>query len=674
MPLSDYTYSSRASFAYVLCTTSSAVDAITTSALPVFDSDHDDVVFTNNVSSDITYTTAAGTFTFAKAGTYHVVLTLVASQETSDRPHTTTFNLNSAAAIYTAAPFADFAMDPTETTHQRIIRITPADVLHVKTTTPGHTMGIVKGTSVVITEITSGVFASSTVTTAGSNNTTDAFNPFDTDGDGPAFAAAGLIASGVTFAGAAGSMTVPTAGKYLIMINHIFAAGGGTDSDITMLLVRTRDSTDSTLLSNAVRLHSSVDPVEHTMCVIEDLAASDVLTVSYNIGSGRCQAERGATFTVYKLEEGSTGLYPPTRRGQDLYACVVMQRQTLSAATEINPFEASKLLGAESVVQVSDGDAANGLTEKQHITLTSTDGTVKRYVLTNAASDGATATGTVLSDSGDTDTGAGTAGADEDGGVAVSLNLSSGTQNAYLVQLKAAIEHANGHNGKITVSAVPTQANGTQNITLTQAVAGAAGNTTTTENLATASKNNFSGGDKIYDTRSSNGITFAPAAGTFTVSQDGLYFIMHNAIIGTASDVVFTSKIKVNGVVEVSSDTIHIDAISDPANATLSGFLSLEKDDIITVTIDANTSVNIFADVGSTLTIFRYYPFLTSESTATGLISDDLTINTFSQANLSTQYDRNVDQVPFKFGIRGAGTLRGRGTEPSVVKGGDKKS
>ena len=663
-----------ASFAHVLCTTSSAVDAIAGSALPIFDSDHEDVVFSSNTSSDITYTATAGTFTFAKAGTYHVVLTLVASQETSDRLQTTTFNLNSASAIYTAAPFIDFAMDPTETTHQRIITIAADDVLHIKTTTPGHTMGIVKGTSVVITEITSGVFASSTVTTAGSNNTTDAFNPFDTDGDGPAFAAAGLIASGVTFAGAAGSMTVPTAGKYLIMINHIFAAGGGTDSDITMLLVRTRDSTDSTLLSNAVRLHSSVDPVEHTMCVIEDLAASDVLTVSYNIGSGRCQAERGATFTVYKLEEGSTGLYPPTRRGQDLYACVVMQRQTLSAATEINPFEASKLLGAESVVQVSDGDAANGLTEKQHITLTSTDGTVKRYVLTNAASDGATATGTVLSDSGDTDTGAGTAGADEDGGVAVSLNLSSGTQNAYLVQLKAAIEHANGHNGAITVSAVPPQAHGVQNITLTQAVAGAAGNTAITENLATVNKNNFSGGDKIYDTRSSNGITFAPGAGTFTVSQDGLYFIMYNAIMGTASDVVFTSKIKVNGVVEVSSDTIHIDSLPDPSNATLSGFLSLKKDDIITVTIDANTSVNIFADVGSTLTIFRYYPFLTNESTATGLISDDLTINTFSQTNLSTQYDRNVDQVPFKFGIRGAGTLRGRGTEPSVVKGGDKKS
>ena len=56
---------------------------------------------------------------------------------------------------------------------------------------------------------------------------------------------------------------------------------------------------------------------------------------------------------------------------------------------------------------------------------------------------------------------------------------------------------------------------------------------------------------------------------------------------------------------------------------------------------------------------------------ADGLINADLIIDTFSQGNLSVQYDRSVDQVPFKFGIRGPGTLRGRGTNPSVVKIGD---
>ena len=224
MPVSDYTYSSRASYAHVLCTTSSAVDAFSSTPLPIFDSDHADVVFTNNVSGDITYTAAAGTFTFAKAGIYHVVLTLVSSQETSDRLQTITFELNSDGIIYTAKPFIDFAMDPTETTHQRIISVAAGDVLNIDGSTGAHTMGIVKGTSVVITEITSGAYASSTVTTAGSNNTTSAFNPFDTDlSGGPVFATAGKIESGVTFTGDAGSMTVPSAGKYLVMINNIYA-------------------------------------------------------------------------------------------------------------------------------------------------------------------------------------------------------------------------------------------------------------------------------------------------------------------------------------------------------------------------------------------------------------------------------------------------------------------
>jgi len=148
---------------------------------------------------------------------------------------------------------------------------------------------------------------------------------------------------------------------------------------------------------------------------------------------------------------------------------------------------------ATATITVADGDAANGMTEKQHITITSTDGTTKRYVLTNAALDDTTVTGTILSD-GETDTGAGTAGADEDLGVAVSIDLSSATQNAYLVALKAAIEHANGHNGKITVSAVPGQATGNQSITLTQATAGESGNTAITENLANVTKTDFTGG------------------------------------------------------------------------------------------------------------------------------------------------------------------------------------
>jgi len=148
-----------------------------------------------------------------------------------------------------------------------------------------------------------------------------------------------------------------------------------------------------------------------------------------------------------------------------------------------------------ATLTVTNGAAVSGMTEKKYITITSTGGVTKRYVITDADEDAATATGTVLSDSGNTDTGVGTAGADEDGGIAVSIDLTGTptTQNAFLVQLKAAIEHENGHNGEITVSAVPGQANGNQSITLVQATVGSAGSTTITNEIQNLSKTNFIG-------------------------------------------------------------------------------------------------------------------------------------------------------------------------------------
>ena len=277
-------------------------------------------------------------------------------------------------------------------------------------------------------------------------------------------------------------------------------------------------------------MHTAADPIEHTMCVIEDLAADDVLTVSYNLGSGRVHAEVGATFTVIKLQEG--GPIAGTGRGLggygSTYASVVSDQLSTAGATEVNPFDEANLTG-----------------------------------------------------------------------------------------------------------------------------------------------------DATFSTRASSGITFTPSAGTFTVNEPGLYFIMHNPIIVGADSVVITTKILVNGVIVASSDTVLVHALPDPLNLTNTAFVELQRNDVVTVFTDSTDTTNIAHSAGSHITMFRYYGFFEFSdisAVAPVLISDDLTINTFSQENLSAQYERNIDQLPFKFGIRGAGTLRGRGTEPSVVKGGDKKS
>jgi len=155
---------------------------------------------------------------------------------------------------------------------------------------------------------------------------------------------------------------------------------------------------------------------------------------------------------------------------------------------------------ATATITVADGDATSGMTEKEHITITSSDGKTVRYVITNSASDGSTETGTILSNDANTDTGAGTAGSDEDGGVAVSINLSSGTQQEFLISLKEAIEHGNGHSNKITVSeAPPSGRDGPQSITLTQVTAGEAGNVSITTDISQLTVVGFTGGQDITE-------------------------------------------------------------------------------------------------------------------------------------------------------------------------------
>ena len=171
-------------------------------------------------------------------------------------------------------------------------------------------------------------------------------------------------------------------------------------------------------------------------------------------------------------------------------------------------FGASSHLGvsnaAYAVIIAASAGSASGMTEKEHVTITSSDGTKKKYLVTNAASDGATATGTVLGRL--SDTGASTAGTENIGAVAVSINLSSATQNDFLIELKAAIEHANGHNGKIIVGAV---AGG--RIDLYQQIAGSNGNNPITTDISQLNIAGFSGGSnataRVYGSEAVGSVT-----------------------------------------------------------------------------------------------------------------------------------------------------------------------
>ena len=142
---------------------------------------------------------------------------------------------------------------------------------------------------------------------------------------------------------------------------------------------------------------------------------------------------------------------------------------------------------------VTDGDGANGMTEKQSITIVDSKGISKQYVICdgNTITDG-TATGDILTST--SDTGSGTAGSTYAEGIAVVLpNISSTTQNGFLIQLRNAILSANGHGSNFTVvtvgtdsngDGVPDEANGNQSFDLTSAYKGDSGNTLPTEDVA----------------------------------------------------------------------------------------------------------------------------------------------------------------------------------------------
>jgi hypothetical protein len=149
-----------------------------------------------------------------------------------------------------------------------------------------------------------------------------------------------------------------------------------------------------------------------------------------------------------------------------------------------------------ATVVAADGDAAHGLTAGQKLTIDTRasdgSGALVDYFVSDTSDGGAAhlavvANGDTLKSSG-TITASLTSGAT---GIAVGFNVGSSiTQHAFLVLLKAAIEHANGHNSNITVSAVPTEADGALTITLTSASIETPADddaTGLTENLATMS-------------------------------------------------------------------------------------------------------------------------------------------------------------------------------------------
>jgi hypothetical protein len=204
---------------------------------------------------------------------------------------------------------------------------------------------------------------------------------------------------------------------------------------------------------------------------------------------------------------------------------------------------------------VADGDAASGMTEKEYIKFKSTDGTEKTYVIVDDNTDnGEAATGTILAS--DTDIGSGDLGAAAGdahliGGIAVAINTTGtlATQNDFLVQLIAAINHANGHNAgsansKIDISAAPTEADGAQSIGLTQVVGGNEANTVVTSTITNLTVTNFTEAESVFATGDQVHISGSSGGdGLYTISSFAESNFDSNNIAAESNKLVLTANL-----------------------------------------------------------------------------------------------------------------------------------
>jgi len=149
---------------------------------------------------------------------------------------------------------------------------------------------------------------------------------------------------------------------------------------------------------------------------------------------------------------------------------------TSTTASHTNGLRRDSLTSVDRVNRLTcvDGDAALTIAgfEGQFIDITDNHGLTKRYVIIDGTNS-TVATGDILTASSDlgSDTVTNLGKLEVVGGIAVDIPNSTTQANALTV-FKAAIEHANGHNGSITVAAVSGTSDGPQNLTMTNAVVG----------------------------------------------------------------------------------------------------------------------------------------------------------------------------------------------------------
>ena len=180
---------------------------------------------------------------------------------------------------------------------------------------------------------------------------------------------------------------------------------------------------------------------------------------------------------------------------------------------------------------------------------------------------------------------------------------------------------------------------------------------------------------------SSNGIIFDSDTGRFNVTRDGSYLMLATNYVFASADLTIFPTFREDGNLITQANSGQ-DTSDDPGETTaMYVFPNVASGSYLELAVAASAQFTI--EAGTAVAVIEMYsdaaptpsgPPTFNQGSASGLISDDFTINTFSQGNLSVQYDRTgTAQVPFILGQPGPLRIRNRSLA-QVIKTGDKKN
>lgn len=500
------------------------------------------------------------------------------------------------------------------------------------------------------------------------------------------------ISRDLTWNSTNGEITIRDAGVYLIICDFSleYQSSGTKLFDFHFKVDGTQAwpgaSVNMTQASNA-----SLDPFGHTAVWLYDASAGAVIkpTVKGQSAGKNCQISAGATFLVLKAE------------GNYAYAHVATNSTTngVSAASEFLPFDSDN---EDCTITTGPTKNLSYTQANGYFTLDSSPSIPHGHALFLASQvwSAQTADGSAIirlyygSNSVKTANDSINGLYDSDGGDQVSANVSDMTltynrawdpgettlgaladfstagHKLYYTILPPTSQKVLSYAGTSMLHFSVTNSNGSDPSALLSMVVDAlSAAITATGDTNVFDSDNWSGasstttGDFAHYC-SPTGITLSESAGTFTIANGGIYFIMWNMNLSTSLNLERTLKIQKNGS-SILEKKWYINGSVDPQENSAVLMADLNSGDVLTFLVNALGNGSSGAQLFEPhLTIFKVDDVgahsLQNRTVSEKLVADNYDLNTYSINTLSRQYDKYGDQVPFILGTRGPPSLRGR--------------